>query len=81
MKIPREFEREMFMFISAEIQTGDPIHSPVQLAERCGAFCRRWFGMTEQPMTYRSADLAALVSWSERFGKHVGEFFLNYKEG
>lgn len=81
MKIPREFERELFMFISSELQTGDPVHSSVELAERCGGFCRRWFGMTELPITYRSDDMAGLVSWSERLGKHVGDFYFNHKEG
>jgi hypothetical protein len=81
MKIPREFERELFMFISSEIQTGDLSHSSVELAERCGQFCRRWFGLTESVCGFRLEPTLELVAWAERLGKHVGDFYFNKKEG
>lgn len=81
MKIPREFQHELFVYISFEIQHGDPIHAAAELGQRCGLFTRRWFGCIEVSYTEHQAHLSELVSWSERLGKHVGEFFLNQKEG
>lgn len=80
MKIPREFERELFMFISSELQTGEPVHSAVELADRCRGFCLRWFGVMDLPSTFKNDELRMFVSWAERLGKHVGDFYFTHKE-
>lgn len=79
MKIPREFQRELFSFVSSELVTGELIRTPCELSERCGRFARRWFGITDFGYSGQVVDVIMLVAWAERFGKHVGEFFLTSK--
>lgn len=81
MQIPREFHRQLAAFIFSQIIESGPVPAPVDLAARCGDFCRRWFGAAEIGWTRTDVSLTELVSFSERLGKHVGEFYFNKKEG
>jgi hypothetical protein len=81
MKIPREFQRELFMFISSELQSGDRVNTPPELAELCKGFTLRWFGVLDLPSTFKNDELRFFVSFAERLGNHVGKFFLTPKEG
>lgn len=81
MKIPREFERELFLFILSEIRTGEPLHDSVELADRCRRFCMRWYGAAEAGWFSAPGTVVEIVSWSERLGKHVGDFYFIHKEG
>jgi hypothetical protein len=81
MKIPREFNRELLAFIASELTASVHPPIPIELAKSCGGFCLRWFGLMDLPSTFKNEEVRVLVSWSERLGKHVGEFFLNHKEG
>jgi hypothetical protein len=81
MKIPREFHRELWHFVTDEVLNTVPTPDSIQLAKLAGRFCRRWFGCAELPIDSESWQLVELVAYSERLGKHVGDFFSNHKEG
>ena len=81
MQIPREFQRELISYISSELEHGGDVRTSTDLAELCKGFSLRWFGVRDLPSTFKNDDLRFYVSFAERLGKHVGEFFYHQKEG
>jgi len=81
MKPPREYQRELLAFIASVVDPTRDRPSPSLLAMLCGQFCRRWFGCSDIPDHEPGWEVTELKAWSERLGKHVGEFFQNQKEG
>lgn len=81
VKIPTEFHRELWRYVVDEELHRVPTPSPDELARLAGKFCRRWFACDDFPLTHEGWQLAELVAYSERLGKHVGVFFHAEKEG
>ena len=81
MKIPAEFQHRLFQFISAELVRIDGPQTPIELAWSCGQFTRRWFGIDGVNELMQWTFGRELISWAERLGKSVGEFYYNQKEG
>lgn len=79
--IPGEFHRELYSFLGAELTDRSSPPTPSELAALCGGYARRWYGVDEGAQGVRLRQVRMLISWSERLGKHLGEFYYNPKEG
>ena len=81
MKIPREFQLQLAMHINAELLNPNQVKSPVEVAESCVQFTRRWFGLDEAATEFAWPEGQQLVAYSARFGKAVAEAWYTNKGG
>ena len=81
MHVPDEFHQRLFQHISIELIRIDGPQNPTELAWSCGRFTRRWFGIDMNETEFEWKAGRELISWAERLGKSVGEFYYNQKEG
>lgn len=77
MKIPVEFVLLLTRRVTEHTLDGDLYGTPADSAYVCGRAARAWLAQRGQAEYQEVYDEAALVAWSERFGKHLSVFFSN----
>jgi len=77
MQVPIDLVLDLTRLVT-EHNAGRGLYAaPAELASACGDLARSWFHRRDRAEYRQELDENELVAWAERFGKHLGVFFLN----
>lgn len=80
MDVPTDLLRELDNFIAGHYNGRGLISSATEMGAACGVVASEWFDRRPSRATLYGLDRVAAISWAERYGKHVGAFYLSERE-
>ena len=81
MKVPVVLVADLAAFVHIHFHQGGLRGRPADLGRAAGDYVREWLCSRASLDLLEVVDAAALIAWGERFGKHLGSFYSEEKEG
>ena len=81
MTIPAQLVERINAFIVSHYEHGGLLAPPAEIAESCRHVASIWYWDHLSETERKGLDPDSVAAFAQRYGKHLGIFFLNEREG
>jgi hypothetical protein len=77
MQVPFSITSQLVSIVTEHYADPAENPTPAEIGRLCGVAVRRWLEVHRGYAVGGPNGETAMVSWGERFGRHLSEFFIN----